>query len=366
MSKRNLTVYFAAITLVASAALILRSRILGPITEPRPADRIRAERTAAAPSGSASSPDPRAALDKDLAAAGNGIVEPRDREIKVAAAIAGRVAEVLVQEGQHVERGASLVRFDSDVERASLAAAAADVKGARAELARLSRGLRREDVDAITFDADAAKARAEQSSGSLARIELLAQNKAVSADELDRARRQADSDGNAARAADARKRAAVAGSRAEDVAASAARLGAAEAREEQARAALERLTVKAPAAGEILQIKVRPGEYVNPGGAEPLLLLGDTSSLRVRMDVDERDIGKVAVGAAAFVTVDAFPRERFTGKVAQIGRRMGRKNLRTDDPTERIDTKVLEAIVDLDPTPKLLPGLRVVSYVRAQ
>jgi HlyD family secretion protein len=61
------------------------------------------------------------------------------------------------------------------------------------------------------------------------------------------------------------------------------------------------------------------------------------------MDVDERDIGKVA----------------------EIGRRMGRKNVRTDDPTERIDTKILEVVIDLDEPGTLVPGLRVTSFVEA-
>jgi HlyD family secretion protein len=42
---------------------------------------------------------------------------------------------------------------------------------------------------------------------------------------------------------------------------------------------------------------------------------------------------------------------------------MGRKNIRTDDPTERIDTKILEVVIALDPAEGLVPGLRVTSFV---
>ena len=42
---------------------------------------------------------------------------------------------------------------------------------------------------------------------------------------------------------------------------------------------------------------------------------------------------------------------------------MGRKNVRTDDPTERIDTKILEVVLELDEREGLFPGLRVVGYV---
>ena len=46
-------------------------------------------------------------------------------------------------------------------------------------------------------------------------------------------------------------------------------------------------------------------------------------------------------------------------------RRMGRKNVRTDDPTERLDTKILETVVELDDSQGLVPGLRVTGYIGA-
>ena len=74
-------------------------------------------------------------------------------------------------------------------------------------------------------------------------------------------------------------------------------------------------------------------------------------------------VGRLTVGEKAFVTLNAFPDRRVPGKVVEIGKRMGRKNVRTDDPTERIDTKILEVVIQLDDKTGLLPGLRVVAYV---
>ena len=69
----------------------------------------------------------------------------------------------------------------------------------------------------------------------------------------------------------------------------------------------------------------------------------------------------------ASITADAFPDQVFAGRVVEIGRRMGRKNIRTDDPVERIDTKILEVIIELDKREPdqgtLIPGLRVVSVI---
>src|SRR5262249_22997192 len=155
-------------------------------------------------------------------------------------------------------------------------------------------------------------------------------------------------DKQTARAAEARAQAARAGSRSEDVASARAAVVSAEARLTQAKATLERRQIRAPYDGEILQVKARVGEFYTPGASDAPVVVGDTRRLRVRMDVDERDIGRVKAGQAAYAVADAFPGVRFTGKVAEIGRRMGRKNVRTDDPTERLDTKILEVVIDLD------------------
>ena len=79
----------------------------------------------------------------------------------------------------------------------------------------------------------------------------------------------------------------------------------------------------------------------------------------------DEDIGRLRAGAAAYATAPAFPGERFPGKVVEIGRRMGRKNVRTDDPAARIDTKILEVVFELEAKASLVPGLRVLGWVQA-
>jgi HlyD family secretion protein len=69
------------------------------------------------------------------------------------------------------------------------------------------------------------------------------------------------------------------------------------------------------------------------------------------------------VGAKAYATADAFGAQRFEGTVVEIGRRFGRKNVRTDDPIEKNDTKVLETVIELNGAPPLVPGQRVNTFV---
>jgi multidrug efflux pump subunit AcrA (membrane-fusion protein) len=151
-------------------------------------DRIKAERVVPLAGG--------ATEEKQLAPAGtfiagNGVIEPRDRESKVASVVGGRIAEYLVKEGDVVEKGAALARLDNEVETAALEAAEGDVLAARAEVTRTFRNLRKEDVDAIVADTEATRQRAEISKNSLVRVEELGKSGAATADELDRARRQA-------------------------------------------------------------------------------------------------------------------------------------------------------------------------------
>jgi HlyD family secretion protein len=330
-----------------------------PPTAPTAADKAHADRVAKPPPGQA---DEREAPGPAGTVAGNGVVEPAQPETRIGAPLPGRIARVAVAEGAPLAPGDVLVEFDQEVERAALAAAEAEVVGAAAQLSRAVRGSRSEDVKAALADADSAVARAALSRGVAERLSQAGAGGAAAADEVERAARQADIDAATARAAEARRAAVVAGSRR----GRAAGAGAAGRRRAAGPrpGALDRLTVRAPIAGEVLQVKYRAGEYYQPG-ADPLVVLGDTRALRVRRAVDERDVARVAVGDVATLRVSAMPGKDFTGKVVELGRRMGRKNVRTDDPAERNDTKT-SSVIAVDAPAGLVVGQRAVCYLASR
>ena len=245
---------------------------------------------------------------------GHGIVEPADREVKIGAQVPGIVQKIFVKEGEVVKAGAPIVELLSDAERASLEASKAEV--------------------------EAAMARSGLSAAVAARVERLAKSGASTTDEQDRAVFQAAADKAAVKLA--------------------------QARQIEARARLDRLTVRAPAEGTILQLIVREGEYYNPGSGGSIATLGDLRKIRVRMDVDERQIGQLSVGQAGYVTALAYTDRKFPGRVVEIAGRMGRKNQRTDEPTERIDTKVREVVLELEGGQELVQGLRVLGFLEAK
>jgi len=321
-----------------------------------------ASRTAVEPGGS----DGRAAVPTaDWSVAAAGRVEALSDEIELGAEIPGRLVSVLVDEGDTVRAGQVLARIDAADHRARLDVAGARLAMARAEYDRLQNGARSEE----RREAEAARVAAEtalvQAENELARREKLYAAGAVSLEEYERAateRRVA-----LARFDQAAERAQLidADARADETARAVAAITLAEAEVAAARATLAKTEIRAPRGGVILRRHREAGEIVAPEpGASLVFTMADTSALRVRVDVDETDIARLVVGRRAWVSADAFGDRRFFGTVVDIGQMLGRKNVRTDDPTEKNDTKILEVLVNLDADVRLPVGLRVDAFIQ--
>ncbi len=289
---------------------------------------------------------------------GAGVVEPAMPETRIAAAVAGRIANVLVKEGDRVQAGDVLIQLESELAQAALQAADAELLVARAEATKTHRGFRREDIEAAVADADVAKAKAKHSADQLKRTEAL--GVLSSGEQIEAARAQRTVDEGAARSADAKQRAYVTGSRTEDIVLAHGKEAVALAHREQARVALAQLTIKAPIAGEVLRVSTRAGEYYSPGVSDPLMLFGQTQALRVRLEVSERDISRVELGASARVIPESNSKIVIGAKVVSIGRRMGR-------PTDGAgaESKILEVRLELESGSNLVPGQRIIGYVDA-
>ncbi|MBI4594133.1 MAG: efflux RND transporter periplasmic adaptor subunit, partial [Candidatus Rokubacteria bacterium] len=107
-----------------------------------------------------------------------------------------------------------------------------------------------------------------------------------------------------------------AGSRPQEIEAARARLGEARAAQALVQARLEEARLVSPLTGVVLRKNVEAGETVNPGVS--LLTLVDPNDLWVRAYVPETDIGRIRVGQAARVTVDAYPNRWFAGTISEV------------------------------------------------
>ena len=189
---------------------------------------------------------------------------------------------------------------------------------------------------------------------------------AISREELERA----DRDARLARARLAelteRARGVDAAARDDERARADAALALAGAQVDEAQAALAKTVIRAPRAGVVTRRHRQAGELVSPEAGQSLIVtMADTSRLRVRADVDEADVARIGIGQRVTVRADAYGDQRFAGRVIRIGATLGRKNVRTDDPIEKTDVKILETLVELDPGTTLPLGLRVDVFIEA-
>jgi HlyD family secretion protein len=292
-----------------------------------------------------------------------GRIEPASEEIRVAAAMTGRLAEVALDEGQPVRRGQVVATLENDDHLARMQAAAANVGVARAALDRVINGARpseREEAAAAVREAQAVLARAEREAG---RQQGLADKRLGSGQDLDNARSNLD----VARAQVARSQAHLAvvdsPAREDEQARAEAELALAQARLAEARAVYEKSFVRSPIDGVVLRRFRRAGEQVTEMGDTPILAVGDLSHLRVRAEVDEADIDLLRLGQNAYIEATAYGERRIPGKVVRIGNLMGRKQIVSDDPAERKDSRVLEVLIDLEPGIAIPVGLRVDAFI---
>src|SRR5262249_20146397 len=117
--------------------------------------------------------------------------------------------------------------------------------------------------------------------------------------------------------------------------------------------------------GNVLRKHHRSGESVSNSSTvpDPILTIGDSKTLRVRVDVDETDVSKVALGQRAYVTADAFAKQKFWGHVMRGGQQLAPKIGQTEEPAEKVDTKIVETLVELDTGSQLPDGLRVDAFI---
>ena len=320
--------------------------------------------TAGRSGAAAAAAAPAAARNSDVIAA-PGRVEAMTESVDVSAEITGRLEQVYVDEGDHVNAGQVIATIDPSDARARLSSAEAELEIAKADLARLLNGARieeRREAEAQRKQADAAFV---QTQNERQRRADLFRDGFLSQEELERA----DRDMKLARARldelTERARVVSASARDDEKARATAAVTLAEAHVAQSRSMLAKTEIRAPQAGTILRRYRKAGEVVAPeAGTNLIYTMADTSRLRVRVDVDETDVARLALGQRVQVHADAYGDRRFGGVVARIGEMLGAKNVRTDRPTEKNDAKILEALVDLDSDARLPLGLRVDVFIQ--
>lgn len=266
--------------------------------------------------------------------AGVGVVEPSSEMIDIGTALPGLVTAVMVRPGDYVGRGEPLFTVDDRAVRARLVEARAGISQASAAIG-----------EASTAESTAAR--------QLALYRRIGDPDAVSRAEVIRA------EGEAAAARERRRSAE-------------AQLAAAQAIRNSAQVELTRLTVFAPTSGEILRVNVRPGEYIQTGGppgnvSTPYLQMGETRPLHVRIDIDEDEAARVALGTPAMVSPRGAADRQFRATFVRAEPQVVPKRSLTNSAAERVDVRVLQLIYALPRTDGAFRvGQQVDAFVAAR
>ncbi len=304
------------------------------------------------------------AEEKRWQAVAPGRVEPMSGEIRIVAPVMGVIGEVLVKANDKVFAGEALVRLDDGELQARVASAEAQVA-----LRRRARN----DESAPTRSA--ARRRAEDAAANAERA-LIEARATLDKTAIDRrASRGPDADLEAARTALTRAQDRLKQTRADlhkletDTNTPLptqieGQLNIARAEWLAAAAALERMTVRAPIGGTILQINGKVGELAAPSATQPLVLLGDVSALRVRAELDERDYGEIKVGQSAVVRAAAFRGRELAGTVSFIAPLVEAARSAARGSRNMTDVDVVEVLVDLAEPGPLAVGMKVDVYFR--
>lgn len=236
------------------------------------------------------------------------VISPQ--RVTVALQGSGRVLHVAVAEGQTVERGQLLIELDNSDARATLDQATAAVAEARARV----RQLRELSQPLATQALAQARATALQARKALARDRDLVLQGFVSQAALDDAQRAADvADSQVASAQAQAQSNTRSGS---DAALARATLAQAVAGQKLASVKLEQGQVRAPSSGVLIWRDVEVGDIVQPGKA--LMVLAATGQTQVSVQIDEKNLSKIALGQKALGSADAFASQRFDAVVAFI------------------------------------------------
>jgi multidrug efflux pump subunit AcrA (membrane-fusion protein) len=300
-----------------------------------------------------------------LAAA--GVVEAQTENIAVGSATPGVVTEVLVKVGDEVQPGTPLFRLDDRQLQGELAVKRAAAAQAKSELVRLEAEPRKEKIPVLVAQVNEAQAAVARETDALRRTEETFARKVTTEQELI-ARREALA---AAQANFERSQADLAllkaGSWEYDRDVTRAAVSKSEAEVAKIETELDRLIVRSLVAGRVLQVNVRPGEYVGAPPGQPLVILGNIELLHVRVDIDEFDIPRFKRESKASAVPRGSLQERYPLEFVRVEPFVVPKKSLTGDNTERVDTRVLQVIYECDPAdrPPLFVGQQMEVFIEA-
>jgi HlyD family secretion protein len=243
------------------------------------------------------------------AVAATGILEALSENVAIGVPLPGLVTEVFVKVNDPVKKGQPLLKLDDRDLLAEQLSTQAQLEISRAQI--------------TVSEAQLAKLESQ-----LARLSAVSDTRAVSREDLE--------------------------NRKQDVSVSQAQFAAAKAQLVSAETSLkrialliDRLTVRAPRDGTIIQVNIRAGEYAATAPRNPAIILGETDRLQIRADIDEQNATRIRPGQKAYGYLKGDPTITFPLEFIRVEPYVIPKVSLTGSSTERVDTRVLQVIYSL-------------------
>jgi len=245
--------------------------------------------------------------------AATGIIEASRENVRVGTSKPGLLTKVFVEVGSRVKEGDPLFQLDDREARAKVVTT-------------------RSQVDALRAALKAEQVMADDAADQFQRVDKLQKDKIASDDE--RIRKEFQLQNWLAR-----------------VARLEADIRAAQAIADQAQVELDVLTIRAPREGTILQVNVRSGEFAETKPNEPMMILGEVDRLQIRADVDEQNAPLVQTNQPVVAFLKGSTQNPLPLRFVRIEPYVIPKKSLTGDSAERVDTRVLQIIYELDHAP---------------
>lgn len=278
---------------------------------------------------SANPPTPPAPKPYAQSVSATGILEALSENVSVGVPSPGLVSGVNVKVNDRVKAGDILFRIDDRDLRAQELTLRGKIEVAKARIS-------------VT------EAQLEKTKAQLSRLSSVTDERAVSKDDLENRKQDV-----------AVATAQVTSARAE--------LAAAESELKSNALLTERLTVRSPRDGTVIQVNIRAGEYAATAPKNPAMIVGETDRLQVRADVDEQNATRIRPGQKGQASLKGDPSVKFPLEFVRVEPYVIPKVSLTGAGTERVDTRVLQVIFSLKrpENPPIYVGQQVDVFIEA-
>lgn len=299
------------------------------------------------------------------------IVSTDDARVKgtivaVSTKVNGRLAKVLVNEGDSVTAGQVIAVIEQREFQAQVEQAKANLAKAQSNLAKLEAGNRPQEITQAQASVSQAQANLDNARKNYERDEILYQQGAISGQQRDASKTAYEVARAQYTSASEQYSLTAEGPRQEDIQAAKAQVQQAQAALQNAEIQLAETTIKAPVSGVVGLKSVENGEVVAAG--QQIFNIVNLSDVWIEANIEETYIGRVKVGQLVNFTIDAYPGKTFTGKVMEVGPASGSQfALLPNENSSANFTKVTQRLpikIKADETDYILkPGMSAVIHI---